>query len=123
MLPKAVAGTETPPQAEARLRQVQEGNAEDTEVAEQYRCSLSSHHTRSCTLTHVLAQITHDNSHSHLLIWICPFISVSGTQQSQARSSSVGSVNMVSWTHTHTHAHSRWSHTPLYTYTRYVSHT
>lgn len=81
MLPKAVAGTETPPQAEARLRQVREGNAEDKQVAEQYRCSLSSHHTRSRTLTHVLAQITHDNS--HLLIEICPFISVSGTQQSQ----------------------------------------
>lgn len=79
--------TETPPRAEAGLGQVQEGSAVDaTEATVQMRAG--GQHTRRGTLTHTLTQMTHTHTCSDR----CALSSVSGTDQSQARTSSLVSV-------------------------------
>lgn len=90
------------------------GDAEDTCVGTVQAQARQPPHT----LTHTQPRAHTDNAPSHLLF----DRSVSGPQQSQARSSSSARVNLVPWTHTHAHAYSLWSHTHLYTYTRCVSH-
>lgn len=112
--PEAASCYRVPSTGRGRVQASPGGDAEDTCVGTvQVQARQPPH-----TLTHTQPRAHTDNAPSHLLF----YLSVSGPQQSQARSSNSGHVNLVPWTHTHTHAHSLWSHTRLYTYSRCVSH-